>query len=494
MIRCGGSHFLIGQGVTTQPHLHGPALSPFAPWFYAFQASLLSQTMLALITEKLQNQSLDDAAAAAAAVSANQAARHLKIPISREEAINLSPTSPASLAVKGKNVWALPVPPSQMPPPSAGGKGKGDNSGSRHGKSCDKHSSVVTCRHKNPLHKCILCDTNSGIAPPKKKHCRSLSVPVDSMTSSPWQPDGTKLWRPIAVIPLTNNNVDQQNRNITSRVPEFKPTCRNVTNFTRFVSSPLSMDSGHFTTSDFQTPPGSPVPRPASALSDFSQSSFGAPWLEHSPLRNNRFEILQNRSLSYEEQISLGAGSTPCMSEHLGSNPSSPYRHKIPRCRSQPCVLHDRRYAKKRRREDCRPTLNFQKMTETAYGRVRRSVPVGTPGADSQKRSSRFHEELESAMSLMPIASSPLDPDIPIRKVINTYPPVAELSRVATLDLPPTPPQSSSCSGFDIQQPVRLIGEEDSESGCGCRGDDLEDEGMELFPLCDLDIEQIENH
>jgi hypothetical protein len=41
------------------------------------------------------------------------------------------------------------------------------------------------------------------------------------------------------------------------------------------------------------------------------------------------------------------------------------HRNKIPRCRSQPSVLYDRKCGIKRRRDhDHRPTLNFNKMTE----------------------------------------------------------------------------------------------------------------------------------
>ena len=219
-------------------------------------------------------------------------------------------------------------------------------------------------------HKPSVCDTTPGTptaAPPTKKYCRSLSVPADPSIDSLLHTQGSKLWRPIPVIPVTNNNTQQPNLNFASYHSEC-PAAVSFTHTAPAARSPLSVDSGHFTTSDLLTPPGSPIPRSASALSDVSYGS----WLEHSPSRS-RFEILQKRSLSYEDQISNSSQLTS-VSLAAGdvSSPTSvsPYRHKIPRCRSQPCVLHDRRFGKKRRRECDRPTLNFHKMTEVMAARL----------------------------------------------------------------------------------------------------------------------------
>ncbi len=47
------------------------------------------------------------------------------------------------------------------------------------------------------------------------------------------------------------------------------------------------------------------------------------------------------------------------------SMPSSPRRQRVPRCRSQPCVLLDRKCLK-RRRDENRPKLDFLKMKEVS--------------------------------------------------------------------------------------------------------------------------------
>ncbi|XP_041368774.1 protein FAM53A-like [Gigantopelta aegis] len=418
-------------------------------------------TMLALITKKLQNQTLDDSTATNAT-----SATHLS-----NSTVNSIPcTTQSSLAVKGKNLWTLSVKSSELVTRLS----KGDD------------------HYKKLTPKASVCDTSPGTpttAPPTKKYCRSLSVPADPSMGSLLHTQGSKLWRPIPVIPVTNNNTQQPNRNLAN----FHGDCPKAgfTHIAPVAPSPLSVDSGHFTTSDLQTPPGSPIPRPLSALSDVSYGS----WLEHSPSRN-RFEILQNRSLSYEDQISSSSRLSSVSFAMGVSSPTSlsPYRHKIPRCRSQPCVLHDRRFGKKRRRESDRPTLNFHKMTETAYCHNRRSDPVDTPGFDQQKRTSRFREELESAVCLMPIASSPQDTDFPVKRVVDYFSasPIRDTRHVRGDLYRHGPPVKSLCSDIDICEPVQLVGEDD-ESGCGCHGD-AADNGAELFPLTDLDIEQIESH
>ena len=72
------------------------------------------------------------------------------------------------------------------------------------------------------------------------------------------------------------------------------------------------------------------------------------------------------------QTVSAG-GSTPSVPvacKSSVSNPSSPRRQHIPRCRSQPCVLHDRREGRKRRRDYDRPTLDFHKMTQVRFNRL----------------------------------------------------------------------------------------------------------------------------
>lgn len=99
----------------------------------------------------------------------------------------------------------------------------------------------------------------------------------------------------------------------------------------------------------------------------------------------------------------------------------------------------------------------------------------------TEKRVSRFHEELESVMSLMPIASSPLDNDVPLSRAMeSTTSPISEMeqgrtSSVEFLDHDPN----------DLEEeedgPVKLLGDHG--------------EVEEIFPLQeDLDLEQIETN
>ncbi|KAL8580193.1 hypothetical protein ACOMHN_049253 [Nucella lapillus] len=487
--------------------------------------------------------------------------------------------------------------------------------------------------------------------PPKKKQCRSLSVPVDgppglmmmTTTTTSAFVEGAKVWRPIPITALTSTSTthpssssssssfssgpqpaDHPRSSSASSGTVFVATSHDSRTFSSFTTvhgsttarfyrdfkvvgasgaggggggvgvggergggfplapSPLSVDSGRDTTSEPHTPSQSPVPRPASTSSlrsshPYSSTSSMSWWSALSPkmIRGGEVFFPASRSVSYEEQISMGfqasgggasSGSSPCVvgggvgggigggggggGGGMGGGgmygggvvPLSPCRMmKIPRCHSQPCVLHHRRYAKKRRRGDDRPTLDFHKMTETAYqGRAAISV---TPAQEIQKR--RWGYDLEGGTSiggLMPIASSPRDSDLPpppLSRTTDLHParvpdlhpatrgasdlhvrdPDLNLSRsprgdlaVPDLDLAAcahlpsaTPPPSDVSSGIDIREPVKLIGEEEEEeedleeleeedSNCDCHRESDRDDSRGLFPLTDLDLEQIENH
>ena len=107
---------------------------------------------------------------------------------------------------------------------------------------------------------------------------------------------------------------------------------------------------------------------------------------------------------------------------------------------------------------------------------------------------------------LMPIASSPRDTDLPATPRAADHAAlsaIADLDMAACTDLPSTPPASDVSSGIDIREPVKLIGEEEEEedledqeegSNCGCHRDSGRDDSTGMFPLTDLDLEQIENH
>lgn len=90
-------------------------------------------------------------------------------------------------------------------------------------------------------------------------------------------------------------------------------------------------------------------------------------------------------------------------------------------------------------------------------------------------------------MSLMPIASSPMDTDLPIKRMMaSRNSPISELNSERSDSAEFLDSEASVGLG---EGPVKLLGE-----GCQeCEGGD--DEVEEIFTLQeDLDLEQIENH
>ena len=213
-----------------------------------------------------------------------------------------------------------------------------------------------------------ICDISNTppVDPPKKRHCRSLSVPVDGPTPTKWQPQQSQVWKPITIVDSTS--------------PAFTPNFSvvNLANNSRTYNTQGAgfVSIGGSTGENFGgifTPPESPVPRPSSASTCCGQhdgmfSPLNAPWLDPFSFSHHKHHAFDHRSLSLEDQISTcssSSSSTASVPAFISSHQSSPHRHRIPRCRSQPSVLHDRKYGVKRRREyDHRPALNFHKMKE----------------------------------------------------------------------------------------------------------------------------------
>ncbi|KAK0051670.1 protein FAM53A-like isoform X1 [Biomphalaria pfeifferi] len=457
---------------------------------------MLAHNGLALITEKLQNQRLEESPQSTNISCSSK---------SPQESTAKAPcqSEPNKLAIKGTNVWALSLESERL------SRHEFSSPDSRTGlRAPDKIQNSNICRHKKFPTSGQICDIAPGTpsAPPKKKHCRSLSVPADGLVVYPTtSKEPSKIWKPIAVIPRSNNNFPEKDRNslpvFSSEAGTWLPTKSSGFKLVPVVSSPPSVDSGHYTTSDLQTPPGSPVPRPASATSECSFSSHRSAWHDYSPIRN-RVRVLENRSLSCEDQISGSSTiSIPCA--HGRSDISSRCRSNshygsiscnssgIPRCHSQPCVLHHRRCGKKRRRDCDRPTLNFNKMTETAYPMYPDSHSYSELWCSGDKQ---FDNISRMDFILNTIASSPLDSELPVRTKDSVD---TELTQAASLALPLTPPDHSSPTL--LQRFSAGVGEEEEEdededtSNCDCHDSRVED-GVGLFQMNDLDLEQIENH
>ena len=158
----------------------------------------------------------------------------------------------------------------------------------------------------------------------------------------------------------------QQNRKKTCLSVE----CSSEPVFSTDASSGLEM------VSDFYSASCSPIPRPSSASSLGFAQRCQFPVLprcssHETPVAHSSF---YKEYFSYEHPTcTVGASSEAATSHtiaHVCFVPTKAIgerlrRSSVARCHSQPCILHDRRYAMKRRRDD-RPMLDFRKMTEVS--------------------------------------------------------------------------------------------------------------------------------
>ncbi|XP_045853159.1 protein FAM53A isoform X2 [Meles meles] len=161
------------------------------------------------------------------------------------------------------------------------------------------------------------------LAPPTKRHCRSLSEPDGlARCRSPWRPGASKVWTPVS-----------------------KRRCH----------------SGGSATPQESLGPGPtspPAPQPPWASSGCTDGCEGGPC---PPWR---------RRLSLSQEHLAGVGTAlPSASSSRSSTPELGRRLGLLRCRSQPCVLVGRRW--RRRREERarwpRPSLDFLKMTRGTH-------------------------------------------------------------------------------------------------------------------------------
>ncbi|WAR21611.1 FA53A-like protein [Mya arenaria] len=465
-----------------------------------------------LLTSRLQKQCLDDT---------NKLA-----PVSNE-GLKLSESAQARLAAAdpGKEVWTM-----SLTPTSSSGvqycKG-----GSKERNPGDDGNSPYRTPPTGAVDttSCDNCQGSYGHGEtrPKKRTCRSITVPLEheSETNIPpakssWQPKGSDLWKPATMNPIRNSSRPGMDGKFDVRTVTWSPIdCRHYEFSSLAPSVQRHRETGHITPDDLLTPPESPVPRPNSVFSNCSTPvsrphsvySDGAispymsepyyNYIDHSHNRIQHIQEFRNRSLSVEERIS-NISANPQVSSFYASSantaqgamcgitptnnaiPTSPHhRHRVPRCRSQPS-FYDRKSGRRRRR-DSRPTLNFHKMTETAYGYLRKSDGFLAP----ERHGSRFHSDLENAMSLTTIASSPHDQDHlqhfehqPGSNVAKT------VDRFYSNGSPIHEFESTNRDSVGVSDviatktgPVKLLG-------------DLDDEDMEVFQFTEeLDLEQIEN-
>ncbi|KAM4708577.1 protein FAM53A isoform 1-T4 [Discoglossus pictus] len=306
------------------------------------------------------------------------------------------------------------------------------------------------------------------LAPPTKRHCRSLSEPDElSRCRSPWKPGNSKVWTPVSKRRCNSGgSATLQRCNSHGGATLQRSTSISL------PQNALSLNNNIFTVSMCNT---SPVPRPSSASSGFVDSSEGSTssgsrWNSGEPCD---FNPRRRLSLSQEHITETGdllpsANSTPT------STPELRRRQGLLRCRSQPCALNERKTRLKRRRDEDvrwnRPSLDFLKMTRTLK--------------NSKSLCSLDYEEDEDP-HMKTIVSSPCDSNDMIMNITPGSSPMKE-SLVEG-------PHPGCCHGLTTREYKREATLSESEEDIS--DDDESTEGA-MFPRnCDdLDLEQIENN
>ncbi|XP_053886576.1 protein FAM53A isoform X3 [Malaclemys terrapin pileata] len=314
---------------------------------------------------------------------------------------------------------------------------------------------------------------NSGqpLAPPTKRHCRSLSEPDElARCRSPWKPGSSKVWTPVS----------KRRCNSGGSATLQRCNSHGSANLQRSTSISLPQNvlslNNVFTITSFNT---SPVPRPSSASSGFVDSSEGS---TSSSIRWNSggpcdFNPRRRLSLSQEHITETGnllpsANSTPT------STPELSRRQGLLRCRSQPCVLNEKKSRLKRRREEDvrwnRPSLDFFKMTRTLK--------------NSKSLCSLDYEEDDDDdddTQMKTIVSSPCDS----HDFMNITTPGSSPVKEQLDEVRHHGPCQVGFSVRDYKKAAAVCESDEDTSDC-----DSTEEG--IFPLdCgDLDLEQIENN
>ncbi|TKC40862.1 protein FAM53A isoform X2 [Monodon monoceros] len=282
--------------------------------------------MVTLITEKLQNQSLDDLARKSYDAG----------PCSAQK-LNTSGHSFPSETDEDKHSWKV--------------VGGGQPVGSQGATGPAIPFPPGPCGPSASLGAVSARDLRDGAgppsAPPTKRHCRSLSEPDElARCRSPWRPGGSRVWAPVS-----------------------KRRCHSGGSATLQARSAWS--PGRALPAASSASP--PVPRPASALASSGLLALGParqPAGPRLPSPRRRLSLSQEHLLPVDA-APPSAGSTPASTPTStpASTPELGRRRGLLRCRSQPCVRAGGKGQRKRRREEDarwpRPALDFLKMTRT---------------------------------------------------------------------------------------------------------------------------------
>ncbi|KAH0624416.1 hypothetical protein JD844_031828 [Phrynosoma platyrhinos] len=312
--------------------------------------------MVTLITEKLQSQTLDDLTCKTFSINLYSADKENKshslfpFKVSEEGPWKSSHEDSQVRTEPSKNsVCSLPLCPFSSSASSAVSDQRHESSG---------QSLVSGSISELRLNE----NSRQPLTPPTKRHCRSLSEPDELVwCRSPWKPGSSKIWTPVS------------KRRCNSGGSSTLQQCSShgSTTLKQCTSTSLSY-SGQSISNVFQIASlsTSPLPRPSSASSGFvdnseGKSSSGFHWNSGS---SYDFNPRRRLSLSQEHITEIGsslssANSTPTSTPELSRSQG------LLRCRSQPCVLNERKIRLKRRRDEDvqwnRPSLDFLKMTRT---------------------------------------------------------------------------------------------------------------------------------
>ncbi|CAH2299598.1 Hypothetical predicted protein [Pelobates cultripes] len=301
------------------------------------------------------------------------------------------------------------------------------------------------------------------LAPPTKRHCRSLSEPDElSRCWSPWKPSCSKVWTSVS-----KRRCNSGGSTTLQRCNSHGAATLQRSTSVSLPPNALSNNNHLFAVTTCNI---SPVPRPSSASSGFVDSSEGS---VNSSIHINSggpcdFNHKRRLSLS-QEHIKENGDLLPSANSTPTSTPELIRRQGLLRCRSQPCVLNERKTRLKRRRDEdvrwSRPSLNFFKMTRT-----------------SKSLCSLDYEDDEDS-HLKTIVSSPCDSN--------------DLMNIIT---PGTSPLKETSEGKH-SLPCRVAGTRDYKCDTTVSESDEDSSDCEsseggIFPIdcADLDLEQIENN
>ncbi|XP_036121795.1 protein FAM53B-like [Molossus molossus] len=223
------------------------------------------------------------------------------------------------------------------------------------------HQEAATaCAVTNLIQDLSLSDHNGNpSAPPSKRQCRSLSF-SDEMSScrTSWRPLGSKVWTPVekrrchsgGSVPRYSGGFGTMQRSSSFSLPSRASV----------LSSPCDPAGSHHRGG------GQPCQGAPGSATCGQAGDIWSPALN--PRAGARLDMQRSLSCSHEqfplaEYCAPSASSTPACTPELARRPSG-----LPRSRSQPCVLNDKKVGVKRRRpeevQEQRPSLDLAKMAQ----------------------------------------------------------------------------------------------------------------------------------